>query len=179
MIKLFCNSFKLCALTVVALSFSSTIFINKSNASERLDFDYRKNTAQYSAVRNALADDLESFYEENPDALPAIAIARTDLNQDGKDEIIAVLNGMYEFCEHSHGRGHNHDHPSTADTCPHYIFTYTRSGLIKIGDFKTVGITIADTATNGIRDIITFPEAGNRLKTIFYKWAGRSYKAAQ
>ena len=132
-------------------------------AKEILQFDYSDDTVEYNAVRNALKEEL-AWYTDAIDNQPPMAIARTDLNMDGKDEIIAILNEETLFCDQDL-------------KCPHYVFTYTRSGLIKIGEFKTVGLTIADSNTSGIRDIITYPFKNSQKGIVYYKWAGRSYQA--
>lgn len=155
-----------------------------AGAVEKLNFKYSpNNTVTYRAVINALPEQLATYRESFPNSNPSMAIAEADLNQDGRSEIIAVLNGIDEFCKPgptvNPARYNQQKSFEQSYMCPHFVFTKTSRGLIKIGEFETVGIMIADTTTNGIKDIITLPDGTNRYKSIIYKWAGRSYKPAQ
>lgn len=131
----------------------------------QLEFQYGKDNVTYNAVYNALKDDelMASFNEMFPGNRPPIAIARYDLNADGRDEFIAKLNETTLFCNNT-------------DTCPFIIFTNTQKGLIKIGQFNAAGLEIARTKTSGIHDIFVYPTADKKQGMYYYKWAGRSYK---
>lgn len=143
-------------------SFSYPVTAQKQPA---LEFEYGPNSVTYNAIYNALKDDelMSSFNEMFPGNRPPIAIARFDLNADGRDEFIAKLNETTLFCNNT-------------DVCPFIIFTNTQKGLIKIAQFQAVGLTIANTKTSGIHDIVVYPSTDSGQGVFYYKWAGRSYK---
>jgi len=150
------------------------------SANSRLDFkyEYKSNSPDYNAVERALGRaKIKEIYggaiEDGED--PLIAIARHDLNKDGKNEIIAVFNDDIMACRHVEEKGHSTAHHS-ATQCPYFVFTYTRRGMILIGEFMAGGLMVSDKSTSGIADLVVFPDANKNIATITYKWAGRSYQ---
>ena len=94
-------------------------------------------------------------------------IARADLDADGKEDILALMNGKSSYC----GSG----------GCTLFILKGTTKGLISLGSVKVVNapIYLGKNATNGYRDLIVTVRGGGAtpgLATLSFD--GKNYPAA-
>lgn len=109
-------------------------------------------------VAQALKKKYDWFYEEFS-YVPYMQYAFTDLNGDGKPEIIARFTEEYAFT----------DEYENVDT---HIFAYTKKGLIQIFEDQAIDIAIGKKDKSGLREIIAF-KGLSRTKYDIYKWDGK------
>lgn len=173
--------------------------ISQAHAAENsIKYDFASNSVAYNAVVNALGrEKIKKIYHEGmllDNEAPRIAIGRIDLNGDKKDEIIAYFNDNMNACEpykiiseeekekhrnekHTNERDHHEAHGAVQ--CPFFIFTYANGKLIQIADIKTGVLKINTKETNGVRDLVSYPNSRKMYEKVDYKWTGRSYQPVQ
>lgn len=88
-----------------------------------------------------------------------VAVARTDLNDDGVKELFVRMLDPDYFCDN--------------DMCQVYGFAVTDKGFIKIADFKTRTIDVLDTKTEATRDLkLGMSDTESRIS----RWNGGLYE---
>lgn len=92
----------------------------------------------------------------------AFTWAETDLNDDATPELFVRLLDAPAFCD--------------AAGCRTLVYAKTQSGYVKIGDFFAEYITIADTKTARVRDLVL--GYADRKATATIQYSGRFYAAA-
>lgn len=169
--QLFAGTFCLFSALFMAVSLPGA-----AHAEPDIRYDYSRKGIAYNLARTALKPEYEQHEKETGPV--SMAIGRFDLNHDGTPEIIAVLNDAPLFCRHSHGDDGQHDshsHHHGDDTCPYFVFAYTKRGLVEIARFRAAGLAVSDNKTKGISDLIVYHTTDTPDHDV-YKWDKRSYK---
>jgi hypothetical protein len=138
-------------------------FALSPSSAKAQDVDYLTYTGQPDEkierlVRTALKEEYDWFYKEFS-YVPYMQYATTDLNGDGKPEIVARFIEEYAFI----------DEQQNVNT---YIFAYTSKGLFKIFDAQAIDIAIGKKDSSGLREIVAF-KGLNRNRYDVYKWDGK------
>ncbi len=158
---------KLASLFFNAALLPMLLFPHHLWAATKLDWKIHTEGKMYEKVSRKLPN-FKSYVEEYSLGTgmlkPILAIASTDLNQDGKPEIIAYI-------------------PRDADLYAkndpgdlHTIFRVKPSGALEIIDtFHAVSVMLSEKSSNGHRDLIVFDNYSDMQKGYYYrryKWQG-------
>lgn len=147
----------LCAIGFLGAAFipSTPAFAQKT---EYLEWTGTPDKKIETLINTALKDKYDWFYKEFS-YVPYMQYAMTDLNNDGKPEILARFIEEYAFT----------DENGNVDT---FVFAYTRKGLIKIFEDQAIDVAIGKKDASGLREIIAF-KGLSRARYDVYKWDGK------
>lgn len=134
-----------------------------AHADDPILFDYSGKGPHAKIVREALEKEI-SPVEEEIGRQVKIAIGNTDLNRDGRPELLAYLPEETIFC-------------TNENMCPAYVFAFTSKGLLEIGKFDMQGVYKSSKVTQGIHDLKIIDDYSKKLFST-YQWNGESYEKA-
>lgn len=145
----------------LAIAFLGMTSISYAQDFELLDTHSHPSVKLKKAVTEILDKEPEfaEFKKNLSGSIPGIEFATTDLNFDGKKEIVVRLLHEYFFRD-------------KRNNVQIYVFAQTSKGLIKIFDAKAGDIALKGTGKHGLKNIAAF--RGMTRKYDIYEWDGKA-----
>lgn len=150
----------LSCMLIAGLSLSSFSAHAQSLGVSMLNFTAKPDKKIEELVTKGLRKKLDAFYEEF-NYMPYLQYATTDLNGDGKPEIIARFVEEYAY----------RDKDNNVDT---HVFAYTTRGLIEVLEVQAFDMATGRKDGSGLKELIVFKGAGRDTFDV-YGWDKRKY----